>query len=96
MSHIALNVLVGTAQISRRFRERLMNGDRPAVLAEFDLTDEERDFLLGIKAGSVQEFAFQLDEWLQTQASPPHLCNSRDTPQQHDYRLVAAEYRLPR
>lgn len=75
MSHIALNVLVGTAQISCGFRERLLGKDRPAVLAEFDLTNEERGALLAIEANSVKEFAVQLEQWLQTQESSSVSCN---------------------
>ena len=94
MSQMALNVLVGTAQISRGFRERLLNGNRPDVLAEFDLTDEERDFLLGIEVDSVQEFAVRLDEWLQTQSSPPTL-DSRSTSQHYNHRQRTVEYCCP-
>ena len=75
MSHMALNVLVGTAQISCEFRERLLGEDRPAVLAEFDLTSEERRVLLAIEANSVKEFAVQLEEWLQTQESSSVPCD---------------------
>jgi len=70
MSRIALHTLVGTALIDHRFCHGLLNGRRHSLLAEFDLTDEEREVVLGVEAGSVQEFAVQLCEWLKAQESP--------------------------
>ena len=65
MSHRALQRLVSTALTDQVFCDRLLNGRRRAVLTGFELTDEEQATVLSIEAGSLQEFAIQLDEWLQ-------------------------------
>ena len=70
MSQMALQILVGTALTDPRFCHGLLNGSRHTLLAEFDLTDEEREVVLGVEAGSIQEFAAQLCEWLKAQESP--------------------------
>ena len=70
MSQMALHTLVGTALTDPRFCHGLLNGRRHSLLAEFDLTDEEREVVLGVEAGSIQEFAVQLCEWLKAQESP--------------------------
>jgi hypothetical protein len=64
MSKTVLQTLVGTALVDTQFCEEFLNGKRPILLAEFDLTDEEREVALGIKADSIQEFAAGLHEWL--------------------------------
>jgi len=46
MSKTALQTLIGTALIDSRFCEELLNGKRPALLAEFDLSEEEREVAL--------------------------------------------------
>jgi hypothetical protein len=69
MSQMALHTLVGTALIDRKFCADLLNGRRPILLTKFDLTDEEREFVLFIEAESIREFAVQLCEWLETQRS---------------------------
>ncbi len=64
MSAIALQTLIGTALVDREFCEELLNGKRPILLADFDVTDEEQEIVLIIKAGSIREFAIGLYEWL--------------------------------
>ncbi len=64
MSSIALRTLVGTALIDREFCEEFMNGRRPTILADFDLTDEEREVVLTIKTECIQEFVARLYERL--------------------------------
>jgi hypothetical protein len=64
MSKMVLQTLIGTALVNPEFCEDLLNGKRPTILAEFDLTDEEREFALAIETDSVQEFAVGLYEWL--------------------------------
>jgi hypothetical protein len=68
MSDIALQVLVGTALTDTKFCEGLLNGLRPRLVADFDLTDDERRAVLAIRATCIQEFAAHLCEWLE--ASP--------------------------
>ena len=70
MSQMALHALVGTALIDSQFCHGLLNGRRHSLLAEFDLTADEREVVLGVEAGSIQEFAVQLCEWLKAQESP--------------------------
>lgn len=53
MSAIALQALVGATLVDRKFCEELLNGKRLALLAEFDLADEEREAILSIKANSI-------------------------------------------
>ena len=64
MSSTVLQILIGTALVDRDFCEELLNGKRPAILAGFDLTDEEREVVLASEADSIQEFAVGLCEWL--------------------------------
>ena len=64
MSEVTVQALIGTALVDRRFSEELLNGKRPTLVAEFDLTDEERKAILSVEAGSVQEFAAGLYERL--------------------------------
>ncbi len=64
MSKTALQALIGTALVDQEFCEDLMNGKRPVVLADFDLTDAEREAALAMKVDSVKEFAIGLCEWL--------------------------------
>ena len=67
MSQIALQSLIGTALIDRDFCKGLLNKKRPALLAGFDLTGEERKIVTAIEAGSIREFADRLYEWLKDQ-----------------------------
>lgn len=64
MSATALQALIGTALVDREFCEELLNGKRPTLLAEFDLSDEEREVVLTIETDSIQEFAIGLYEWI--------------------------------
>jgi hypothetical protein len=67
MSQMTLHTLVGTALIDPEFCHDLLNGRRHALLAEFDLTDEEREVVMLVEADSIQQFAAQLCEWLKAQ-----------------------------
>ena len=67
MSHGVLQDLVANAVVDAGFCNRLLNGERRAILREFDLTEDERRVVLGIEAVSLKEFAIQLDEWLVVQ-----------------------------
>ena len=64
MSQMAFQALVGTALVDPEFGEELLNGKRPGLLAQFDLTDDEREAILSVEAGSIQQFAVGLYEWL--------------------------------
>ena len=66
MSHRALQRIIGTAVTDPEFCTDLLDGRRQTLLAAFDLSAEERNILLAIEAGSLQEFASRLEEQLQT------------------------------
>ncbi len=70
-----LRQLVGLALVDRAFCDDLMNGKRLALLAEFDLTDEEREIVASFETGSVRELAITVHNWLKKQDSPasPHV-----------------------
>ena len=70
MSYMSLHTLVGTALTDRTFCHDLLNGRRRTLLGQFDLTNEEREAILGVKADSIQDFAAQLCEWLKGRESP--------------------------
>ena len=65
MSSRTLQGLIGTALTDPEFCDRLLNGERHTLLVEFGLTDDEQSAIMAIEAGSLQEFAACLDEWLQ-------------------------------
>jgi len=67
MAHMALQILVGTALTDPQFCHDLLNGRRRTLLGQFDLTEEEREAVLGVEAESIQEFAAQLWHWLTAQ-----------------------------
>jgi len=64
MSINALITLVGEAVCNHRFREGLLNGHREEFVGLFDLTPEERAFILDIRADGLEDFADTLDQWL--------------------------------
>jgi hypothetical protein len=72
MSNIALNILVGTALTDTRFCERLLNGSCQTLMADFDLSDEERRAIMKIRAQSIQEFAAELSASLDSWAAEGH------------------------
>ncbi len=64
MSERALQALIGHAIVDRKFRHQLMNGGRERLLAEFDLTEDERNVVRSIQAQTFEEFASQLHTWI--------------------------------
>jgi len=64
MSKVALQALIGTALVDQEFCTDLLNGKRPLVLVEFDLTAAEREAALATEADSFKEFAVRLCDWL--------------------------------
>ena len=62
----ALQTLLGTAMLDRQFRKQLLYGDRRALFPKYKLTDEERQFLLMIRADSLEDFAQTIEDWLET------------------------------
>lgn len=59
-----LDTLVGQALCDREVRAALLNGQRADVIAPLGLAQEEANFVLGISAGTLHEFAQKLHRWL--------------------------------
>ena len=64
MAHVALRRLIGAALVDRELSDGLMNGKRPALMTEFELTAEERRVLGSIESESVRELASMIHAWL--------------------------------
>jgi len=69
MSHLALKQLIGAALVDRELSEGLVNGRRSALLADFDLTDEERAVVACSESESVQDLASKVHSWLKRHGS---------------------------
>jgi hypothetical protein len=64
MSQLTLKRLVGLALLDQEFCDGLMNGKRCALLAGFDLTEEEREVILCLEPSSIRDLAGSLCAWL--------------------------------
>lgn len=71
MSHRGLQNLIGRAIVDRNFRDRLLDKDREQALADFNLTDDELSVVSSIEAQSFEDFAGELDEWLEAHDRKP-------------------------
>ncbi len=67
MMYPALEEVVGHAIIDREFCAGLLNGKRARLLSQFDLTAEETQALMSIRADSLEAFAGQLYRWIESQ-----------------------------
>ena len=67
MFYPALEEVVGQAIIDREFRAGLLNGKRARLLSQFNLTPEETQALMSIRADSLESFAGQLYGWIEAQ-----------------------------
>ena len=65
MTHESLQAVIGTAVIDAEFRKALLNGSRRFVIQRFNLSREEFDAVMGVRADSLEQFAGQLDRWIQ-------------------------------
>ncbi len=77
MSEIALRSLIAHAVVDPQLCAKLLDGEREHVLSQFELDDVERLALRGIKAASLQAFAAQLDDWMQSRPEARMLTRSR-------------------
>ena len=59
-----LDTLIGEALCDREIRAALLNGHRADVIMPLGLSQEEKDFVLGISARTLHEFARKLHGWL--------------------------------
>jgi hypothetical protein len=76
MLHESLQAVIGTAVIDTEFRKALLNGSRQRVIQRFNLSREEFDAVMGVRANSLEQFAGQLDQWIlraQGKMEPPTL-----------------------
>jgi hypothetical protein len=64
MSQLMLKRLVGLALLDQEFCDGLMNGKRSALIAGFDLTEEEQEIVTSLESGSIREFAGSLCKWM--------------------------------
>jgi len=67
MSEMALRSLISHAVVDDKMRSRLLTEERDHVFSQFELSEMERSALNGIRAGSLQSFAAQLDDWMRSQ-----------------------------
>lgn len=84
-------VLAGA--VSESFRRQLLADPERALEAgylgePFRLTQEERAFLLGIRARDFQEFAQQVSAWVSRRAQPNGTAQKSWTPQVWGMQLV--------
>ena len=61
MSHYQLNAIVTQALLDDEFRAAILNGQRCARLAAFDLTEQEREAVLAIPAHDLDGFIRQIE-----------------------------------
>ncbi len=76
MSFESFQSVIGNAVIDTEFRKGLLNGQRRFILSNFNLSTEEVEFAMKIKANSLEDFAGQLDSWIsreQGKLEPPDL-----------------------
>jgi hypothetical protein len=69
MKHKSLNQLLCAATINARFREVLLQNPAQAIASgyfdhTFDLTSEERELVVGIRAERLEDFAAQVYHWI--------------------------------
>lgn len=67
MTYPILEEVVGQAIIDREFCAGLLNGKRARLLSRFDLSPEETQALMSIRADSLEAFAGQLYRWIEAQ-----------------------------
>lgn len=65
MSKLHINALVTRALLDDEFKAAILNGQRKARLAAFDLTDAEREAILSIKTHDLDQFIGQIETWLE-------------------------------
>jgi hypothetical protein len=76
MPHESLQAVIGTAVVDSEFRKALLNGSRRYVIQRFDLSHDEFNAVMGVRADSLEQFAGQLDRWIlraQGKMEPPTL-----------------------
>ena len=64
MSYEAIQAIVGTAILDKQFLHDLLNSKREQVIACFELSPEEYQAIKAIRAETLEQFAYQLDDWI--------------------------------
>ena len=64
MSFESFQSVIGNAVIDTEFRKGLLNGKRRYILSNFNLSPQEVEFAMKIRASSLEDFAGQLDSWI--------------------------------
>ncbi len=88
MAYESLQAVIGTAVIDSAFCNSLLNGSRHRAIAGFNLTREEQDAVMGIRADSLEQFAGQLDRWISNalgRREPPALTLPSPRPRRSAY-----------
>ena len=67
MSQESIQAIVGMAVLDKQFMHDLLNSKRAQIISRFDLTAEEHRVITGIRAETLEQFAYQLDDWLDGQ-----------------------------
>jgi hypothetical protein len=70
MAYAELEEVVGNAIIDRSFCADLLTGSRARVLSRFNLSSEEKQALMDIRAESLESFAGQLAGWMDARRQP--------------------------
>ncbi len=60
----SLQAHIGTAVVDERFRRALLGESRSRAVSDFDLSLEEREAVIEMRAESLEQFASQLDNWI--------------------------------
>jgi hypothetical protein len=64
MSKLHLNAIVTRALVDDEFKAAILNGQRKARLAAFELTEQERNTILSIESHDLDQFIGQLERWM--------------------------------
>jgi len=69
---LVIEEVIGHAIIDGEFRASLLNGKRARLIEPFDLSPEEQQTIMSIRAESLESFARQLDGWIEAQRPMPN------------------------
>jgi hypothetical protein len=88
MANAGLTDLLGGAIVDRQFCATLLRNPQ-AVLAKFDLSHEEREAIVSIRAISLDDFAAQLYAWMVGQGNGYGTVHGHDEPRLSQLRPIA-------
>jgi len=70
MSTLTLNALVTKALLDDKFQADILNGHRADRINEFDLSRDEKETILAIKADNLKQFVHQVSRWMEPYETP--------------------------